>query len=134
MQTNREQMRQMVAGSEHLLLLAIGNRVRTENPYLVEGLPDDILNEMVESGVKTARKYGLTASEALATFVLLMFEFGPEFHRHPVVQAMLAEPTMTPEARLEAVIEHTPSETWEQIQSAIHRQTWFPELREPDGD
>jgi hypothetical protein len=124
----------MVAGSEHLLLLAIGNRVRAEHPYVVEGLPDDILKEMVERGVKTARSYGLSASEALATFVLLMFEFGPEFHRHPEVQAMLTDPAMAPEARLEAVIERTPSETWEHIQSAIHRQTWFPELREPDGD
>jgi len=124
----------MVAGSESLLRLAIKNLVRKEHAYVVEGLPEDILDEMIESGVQTGRGYGLTASEALATFVLLMFEFGPEFHRHPAIRAMLTDPALAPEERLEAVIERTPSDTWEQIQSVLHRQTWFPELREPDGD
>lgn len=134
MQINREQLRCMVAGSDSLLRLAIKNLVRKEHAYVVEGLPEDIFDEMIASGVQTGRGYGLTASEALATFVLLMLEFGPEFHRHPSIRAMLTDPALAPEERLEAVIERTPSDTWEQIQSAIHRQTWFPELREPDGD
>lgn len=134
MDIDREHLQKMVAGSDYLLQLAIKNLVRKEHAYVVEGLPEDLLDEMIQSGVNTGRSYGLTAAQALAAFVLLMFEFGPEFHRHPSIQAMLSDSALTPEARLEAVMERTPSETWEQIQSALHRQTWFPDLREPDGD
>lgn len=134
MQIKRLQMHQMVVNSDKMLTVAIKTLVSQEHPYVIEGLPEDILDEMVGNGVKTARGYGISGPDESATFVLLMFEFGPEFHLNPVIQKTLRDASIPSDLRLSAVIERTPSETWEQIQSTLHEQTWFPELDEPDED
>jgi hypothetical protein len=128
------QMREMLAGSESLLRDAIKKLVREEHAYVVEGLPADLLDEMIDNGIKTARGFGLSAADKLAAFVLLMFEFGPEFYKHQRIYPKLTDTNVEPDARLTAVIDETPSEVWEHIQSALHRQTWFPETREPLGE
>jgi hypothetical protein len=129
-----QQMREMLVGNETLLREAIKKLVVEEHGYVVDGLPTDLFDEMIDSGIKTARGFGLRAANKLATFVLLMFEFGPEFYKHPQIYPKLMDNSVEPDARLTAVVDETPSSIWEYIQSAMHRQTWFPETREPVGE
>lgn len=125
------QLQRLVSGSEPMLRLSISNLVREQHAYVVQGLPADLFDRMVGDGLDTARSYGLQAPAQLATFVLLMFELGPEFHRAPVIQRVLTDATIPPDERLAAVLERTPPEAFAAIEAAMDRQTWFPELREP---
>lgn len=126
----REQMEQFAGASEQMLRVVIGNLARTESPYVLQGLPSDLFDEIIDSGITTARSYGLQSPKDLSTFVLLQFEIGPEFHRYPVIHAVLADPIIAPERKLEVMYERTPPEVWQNITSLLHKQTWFPELRE----
>lgn len=128
---SREQLEQLAGSSEAMLRAAIGNLARTEHPYVLQDLPRDLFDEIIDNSLKTARGYGLQSPRDLAAFVLLQFEVGPEFHRHPVVKAVLADPTIAPEAKLDAMFERTPDAVWSEIESLLHKQTWFPELRVP---
>jgi hypothetical protein len=130
---SRQQMREMVTSSDCLLQNAIKKLVLENHAYVIEGLPADLFDEMIDNGIKTAKGFGLTSADKLATFVLLMFEFGPEFYKHPQVNLRLTDASIEPDNRLTTVVDDTPSEIWEHIQSKLHRQTWFPEIREPLG-
>jgi hypothetical protein len=131
MHFRREQLHQMVGSSEPMLTLAIRNQVQQEHASVVDGLPLDLLDEMIDGSLRAAREYGLKAPPHLATFVLWCFEFGPEFHRHPAIRAILAAPDIPPEEKIATVLQRTPEEVWRACEGAIHRMTWFPELRAP---
>lgn len=134
MKISSQQKRAMIVNSSALLRDSIKKLVREEHGYVVEGLPVDLFDEMIDNGIKTARDFGLRAPEKLATFVLLMFEFGPEFYKHPQIYSRMTDSSFEADARLTAVVEETPSSVWENIQSAMHQQTWFPETSDPDGE
>lgn len=133
MRIRREQLQRIVADSREMLRLAIRWLVGQEHPSVVAGVPDDLLDEMIGNALAAANGYGLQAPQDLAAFVLWCFEFGPEFHRHPAIQAVLADPGVAPGDKVEAVIERVPEEAWRACEAAIHRMTWFPELRTDDG-
>ena len=131
MQFRREQLRQMVGSSEPMLRLAIRNQVQQDHASVVAGLPLDLLDEMIDGALRAARSYGLQAPSELATFTLWCFEFGPEFHRHPAIRAILVDAGIPHEDKIAAVLHRTPEEAWRACEAAIHRMTWFPELQMP---
>ena len=122
----REQRRQLVAGSPDMLFAALGQLVREEHPTVVADLPDALLRRLLARGVDEAQRYGLVAPDDVATFVLLMFEFGPEFHRHPDVLDRLTDRARPAHERLVAVVRETPEAVWREIESSLARQHWFP--------
>jgi hypothetical protein len=124
----------MVEADSEMLRYVIAKRVREHYPKVVEGLPQDLYDEMIEYGIRSARGYGLTFADDIAGFVLVMFEVGPEFHQHPRIQHVLRDSTIAPEDKLAAMFDRIPDEVWEEVASEIHRQTWFPELRVPDAE
>lgn len=127
---SQNQLRQLAGGSEAMLRTALGNLVRREHAYVVEGLPGDLFDEIIANSLASARGYGLKAPADLATFLLLQFEIGPEFHRHPAIQEVLADPAIVPEGKLQTMYDRTPDAVWNDIASVLDRQTWFPELRD----
>ena len=132
MQLTAQFMQRLVGISEPMLHGAIGNLARTEHPYVLQDLPKDLFDEIIDTSLQTARGYGLSTPEDLATFVMLQFEVGPEFHRHPVVKAVLEDVGIPPDRKVEAMLERVPDAVWSEIESLLHKQTWFPALREPD--
>lgn len=133
MQISKDQMIGMLAGNDMLLRLTIQKQVREEHSYVVEDLPQELFDEMVDRGIRRARDYGLSHPSDLACFVLLMFEFGPEFWRHPAIGNVLQDATSSPSERLQQVVNGTPNEVWRYLESAMHKQRWFPEAFEADG-
>lgn len=124
----REQLLAMLT-NESCLTMAIRRLVQGEHAAIVEGLPEDIIHEMIGNGLRAARHLGLSRSADLAGFVLIMFEVGPEFYRHPRVRAVLENPDISAERKLDEMFAQTDERVWEEIVSVLHRQTWFPELR-----
>ena len=49
------QLQQLVSGSEPLLRTSIGNLVREQHAYVVQGLPADLFDRMIGHGLDTAR-------------------------------------------------------------------------------
>jgi hypothetical protein len=132
MQVSSEQMSGMLAGDDRLLRQAIQAQVRDEHSYVVQGLPQDLFDRMVGGGMQRARGYGLTRPADLSCFVLLMFEFGPEFWRHPAIAQVLTDPALPPEQRLQQVVNNTPDAVWKYLNEALPKQSWFPEAQAAD--
>ncbi len=124
-----EQLRRMVTGMLPQALLRV---VRRDYRSLVEGFPDDILMEMISGGITRARGFGLTRPEDIAGFVLVMFEVGPEFYRHPAIRSVLEDVQIPSERRWDEVFARTSQKVWDEVVCSLHRQTWFPELQPPD--
>lgn len=125
-----EHLQRLVAGSDSMLEMAIANLVREEHGYVVDGLPDDMFQDLVRRGMTTARGYGLQTPQQLATFVLLQFEVGPEFHRHAAIQAVLQDARPTPQEKLDTILNSLPDSVWAECEAALDRQTWYPERRD----
>jgi hypothetical protein len=132
MQITRSQMKGMLAGSDTLLRHAIQRLVRGEHAYVVQDLPQKLFDRMVDAGVASARGFGLREPSDLACFVLLMFEFGPGFWRHPAVERVLRNASQPPAQRLQQVVQRTPPTVWQEIEATLHEQHWFPEAFQAD--
>lgn len=120
------QMQGMLASSEPMLLLALERLVRAHHQAVVQGLPGDLLRRMLVLACDTARQYGLTEPPQVGAFALLMFEFGPQFHRHPAVRDLLDDRALAPGQRLAAVCSRIPEAVWREIEAGLPGQTWFP--------
>jgi len=78
---------------------------------------------MARFGVAKAKKYGLTWQSSLAGFTVLMFLYGPDFDRNPLVQRELTDATVPDEIRVDHLCAVIPDKVWDDI-----RRT-----QEPDG-
>ena len=125
----RDQLDQMLSNDERMLRQAIRRQVESDYPALVQGLPEDLLEQMIEAGLNAARGYGLQDPSSLAGFVYVMFEVGPGFHTHPAVRSVLTDTAIPPEKRLDAVFERTAPAVWDEIALELSRQRWFPDER-----
>jgi hypothetical protein len=94
-----------------------------KGPVPLIELADAALETMVRSGVARAKTYGLTWQSSLAGFTVLMFLYGPEFDRNPLVQRELTDPTVPDEARVDHLCKVIPDTAWDDIRGA----------RQPDG-
>ena len=92
---------------------------------LLEGVPADLLDLMVAGGIRSARNYGLVEPSDVAGFVYLMFEIGPEFHKHPEANALLSDRSLGGREKLNRLLTDISAATWNAI--ALDRQNWFPE-------
>jgi hypothetical protein len=125
LQIRRAQMRQMVGGDEAMLLGALERLVREDHARVLSGMPAHLVQQMLRNGVEAAHRYGLVEPSDVATFVLLMFEFGPGFHRHPAVLDKLTDRALPAHVRLQRVVDETPEAVWREIESKLHEQHWF---------
>ena len=131
---SKSQLQKIAGSSDPMLRVSISNIVKVEHAYVVKDLPPELLATMIDTGMKSARGYGLSKPTDVAGFVMLQFEFGPEFHRHPAINALLTDPTIAVDSRLTAVVERTPESVWREVEAVLHKQVWFPELREPEPE
>lgn len=125
LQIRPAQLRQMAGGDEGMLLTALERLVREDHARVLSGMPGHLVQEMLRNGVEAAHRYGLLEPADVATFVLLMFEFGPGFHRHPAVLDMLTDRALSPHQRIQRVVNDTTEEVWREIQASLHEQHWF---------
>jgi hypothetical protein len=125
LQVSRTQLRQIVAGDEGQFLTALERLVRDEHATVLSGMPQHLVLRMLRNGVEAAHRYGLVAPADVSTFVMLMFEFGPGFHRHPVVLDRLTDRALPAHVRLQRVVDETPEAVWREIESTLHEQHWF---------
>lgn len=134
MKIDRNQLRHMVDNSDFMLKVALKNLITEQHPHVISGLPDDIFNDMIENSLAAAKTYGFKDSPDLSAFVMWCFEFGPEFHKHSAIQAILADSRLEPRQKISTILQNIPEKVWRECEAAIHRMTWFPELRNERAD
>ena len=96
----------------------------------VADIPDDVLQEMVLTGIGRARKYGMTWESSLASYVVLMFEAAPNFDSHPLVQRVLRDENIEPDERMEQLLEQTTEQNWEAVRENYDGNAWLDEEEE----
>jgi hypothetical protein len=91
---------------------------------VVERLPDRVLRKMVESGVASARRYGISWESTLTAFVVLMFVVAPNFDKHPILQRVLSDREIPPDSRLDGLWERTSEQNWEAARGSYDAAAW----------
>lgn len=82
-------------------------------PYVYD-LDDDELRLRVRHGVEKARGYGLTFESSLAIFVSHMLTINPDFDRQPAVQAVLVDPKIPGDEKMQALLGLVDDDEWEE--------------------
>lgn len=100
----RERFCEMVAG---LLREAYPQRTRGMSP------PD--LNALVAAAVERSHALGFRTDAAIGDFVSLWLQLGPDFDRHAKVAAILDDPTIESEARLDVLLRRLSPSDWEDV-------------------
>lgn len=125
LQIRRAQVRQMVVDDETMFRVALERLARENYASVLSGLPHHLVAQMLRNGVEAAHSYGLLDPVDVATFVLLMFEFSPGFHRHPAIRDHLTDHSLPAHERIRSVVNDTPEVVWREIESTLDQQHWF---------
>jgi hypothetical protein len=119
----REQMQalQSVVESEFPNRLCTFARENLET--WVQPLDDKELLWRVRSGVRRARSHGFGTQRAIATFVMLMLRFAPDFDRYPPVRAILE--SSRSEDRADHLLTDVKGEDWQAITDRYDPEAWY---------
>lgn len=94
----------------------------------VRDLDDSALVEMVRGGIARARSYGMTWESSLTSFVVLMFLVAPNFDDHPLINRLLTNQAVEPDARLDELVAGATEGNWVAARRGYDASAWGPEL------
>jgi hypothetical protein len=90
----------------------------------VASLSDQELLWRVRSGIARARSHGFTWQSSMATFVMLMLRFAPNFDEYPPIRAILESPGRE-EERADRLLTEVPGEAWSEVEERYDPQAWY---------
>jgi hypothetical protein len=67
---------------------------------------------------------------SLKAFVVTMFVAAPNFDEHPIIQRILRDEKLEPEARLDALLERTSDQNWEAVEKNYSAGAWKVSVKE----
>ena len=109
----KSQMKVFQREAERNFLDAVLEQLRSSHAAVIKDVEDDILRKRVAYGIARAREYGLTWKTNLTTFVMLMFDLGPEFDRHPAFFRCLNNVKVEPDKRMGVLIKEMTEDDWQ---------------------
>jgi hypothetical protein len=121
MRIRGEQLRLIGAALETRFESALAAHIREHHAEASAGISDPDLLARVRFGVLQAKRYNLTWQSSIACFVGLMFEYGPSFADHPLINPYLR--SSQPDLALDKAIDSLADEQWERIDRET-RKTW----------
>jgi hypothetical protein len=124
MQIRRDQIRTLQRSVDQAFVQRVCHHLRDHHPKAIEGLDIASLDKRVTYGIERARSYGLTAQNALAAFVTLMFEIGPAFDEQTDIQCVLRDPLIGPNDRMEALPFLVRIGAWEEAGQTAIPDAW----------
>jgi hypothetical protein len=99
--------------------------------FTIAQAPNDVVEELIRAGIRSARRYGLSWESSLAAFVVLMFVVSPNFDDCSSVWQVLLDPSKPPDCRLRELWDETTEDEWEQMRENYNPDAWV--LREEGG-
>lgn len=103
-----------------------GNRLikLPSRDILVSEIPDNDLRNLVQNGIRQARKFGLTWETSLTSFVVIMFIAAPNFYEHSTVNPLLQDESIEPDARIDRLTKILTQEDWQAVKESYDPQFW----------
>ena len=98
--------------------------MRDVHSDIVGHLNDQDLQDLVEVGVARARRYDLSLETSIATFVSLMFEFGPNFDEQPTIAELLKESGVPADERIDLVVDYASEQDWDEVDRLRDDSGW----------
>ena len=96
----------------------------SEHADAVEHLTAQELTAQAGHALARARGLGMRTDVALQGFTALMFEFGPQFDRHPAVRRVLGDTTIPPDYFLDALVQELPRRVWDELAILASDEGW----------
>ena len=98
--------------------------VKEHNADLLEGLPDEEVDDMVARGIKRARSFGMRVQRSIAAFVNLKLAIAPGFYRHPDINEILTDARIGPDARVEVLPSAVDDAAWAEAELLDEEDDW----------
>jgi hypothetical protein len=90
-------------------------KLGTEFAAYVAGVEAAELRRRVHEQIARGRSYGLTWESSIGAFTILGVVVGPGFERHPKIQHVLADESLSPDERGLLLIEQLTADEWEGV-------------------
>jgi hypothetical protein len=87
-------------------------------------LSDEILEKLVQDGIKRGGDYGIAWRSTLLSFVVLLFTTAPNFDEHPKPQSFFSEHKTIEDNDLESLMEQMTDEDWESVTANYDAGKW----------
>lgn len=100
--------------------------IREESPERVADYPDNLLEEMVRTGIERAKLHGFERPEDLSSFVAIMFEIAPNFDEQTEIKEFLDDEQTPTDEKLEKILETASEEAWAEAEESYDADAWFP--------
>jgi hypothetical protein len=119
-----DQMRSIRRSMDHGIEHRIARYLQLRYAALWADIEDEIIVAIIRKAIEKARSYGLTWESALVRYADLMCTFAPNFDQQESINARLTDPTLLPEARLDAVYDRTSYREWMEVCNAYDPFAW----------
>lgn len=90
----------------------------------ISELPEASLREMVKTGIRSARRYGIEWKSNLIAFVTMMFISAPNFDESEKAAKILNDETILPEEKLDALTAQMIDDDWLWIERNYNQHKW----------
>jgi hypothetical protein len=104
-------------------IVAITGHLQKHAAEACHALNDAKLRALVAQGIADGSSFGLRSLRALAGFVGLSLIVGPRFFRHSSVRAVLEDPSIPPEQRVQALVARLSAREWRAAQQQGTKDT-----------
>jgi len=104
----KEQIEAFQRNALRKLVPGLSQEIRDRYPHQAAGL-----DARIESALARGWRYDLRQDRQLRAFVKLAFCVGPNFDLHPPFRSILADKTVPPESRMDALFQSARPEDWE---------------------
>jgi len=105
--------------------------INSHHPYCVVDLDVNTILARVEFGIQQAQEYDMDALNSITLFVVLMFEYAPDFNNQRAIHSYLVDKNVRPNTRIWLAVEELPSSIWEEVK---HNKTDIVWCKNNEGD
>jgi len=118
-----EQMHVLASITENEFPHRLCALAREHLPIWVESVDDQELLWRVKSGIRRARSHGFTGQRAIATFVMLMFRFAPDFDIYPPIRVILE--SSREQERADQLLTEVSADDWQAVLDRYDPEAWY---------
>ncbi len=87
-------------------------------------LSAEILETLVQDGIRRGGDYGIEWRSTLLSFVVLLFVTAPNFDEHPKSKTFFSEHPMIEDNDLEMLVEQMTDEDWAEVTAKYDAEKW----------
>jgi hypothetical protein len=128
-----EQMQALQRAQEEAFVRSVSDGLRNYHLDLVETIPEEQLLAMVARGIDRARRYGIRQKFGLAMFVELMLLVGEDFDEYPPIRAILLQPDIDPDDKMDRIIDTMTEPQWQGARRRSAPSAWSRPVEEGPG-